>query len=270
VSIEQRGRAGRFYARTGDITKAREQGDKIAAVDAGHPAGLFLLGVGKLTDGQSAEASKLFEQAIDRDPDPQYYEALGRAQENLGTSTGESQRLRDARTAYDQAAALAPKLLAALVGSARMSNALYEYDKVLPPLKKAIELAPADGEVAYLFGVAYDQTDQDDAAMQWLAASVKTAPRADAYHRLGELYYARDNAASAASAMTEATKLAEKDFATTGVEPKWLVDTYYMLGLIEVTRGNKAGARAAWSKWLSRNPTDHVKVASVRDQLATL
>ena len=37
-----------------------------------------------------------------------------------------------------------------------------------------------------------------------------------------------------------------------------------------MTRGNKGVAKAAWEKWLGRNPTDHVKVADVQAQLLTL
>ena len=70
--------------------------------------------------------------------------------------------------------------------------------------------------------------------------------------------------------MLEASRLAELDYAKTKISPRWLTDTYYLLGLIEMTRGNKGVAKAAWEKWLGRNPTDHVKVADVQAQLLTL
>ena len=76
--VEVRASAGRFFARHGDYARAGEQGELIQAVDATHPAGLYLKAEGALATGKVEEAGKLFRAAVDADRDPQYLDGQGR------------------------------------------------------------------------------------------------------------------------------------------------------------------------------------------------
>ncbi|MGN6108407.1 MAG: tetratricopeptide repeat protein, partial [Kofleriaceae bacterium] len=71
AGVELRGRAGRFFARTGQLDKAAAQGEQLAAAAPTHPAGLYLKGEAALAANRPDEAAKLFRQAVDADRDPQ-------------------------------------------------------------------------------------------------------------------------------------------------------------------------------------------------------
>lgn len=145
--------------------------------------------------------------------------------------------------------------------------------KALEVLQIAAKEKPGDAEVAFLIGWAYDDLntpDSDKLAIQWLGKAVAAAPRSEAYKRLG--YIQREsNPAASAAAFGAATRMAAEEEAKTGTEVPWLTEALYLLGSVEESRNNNAAAKAAWQRWLDRNPTkDPTLVDQIRRRIRTM
>src|SRR6185437_5104311 len=110
VTADVRARAGRFWARTGDIAKARAQGEALVKADNENPAGLYLSAEGLLVDGKLELAQKMFKKATDFDAQAQYLDGLGRADELLWNQNEDTRYQEDAMRAYEKASAADPKM----------------------------------------------------------------------------------------------------------------------------------------------------------------
>jgi tetratricopeptide (TPR) repeat protein len=270
VSVDVRVRAGRFFARTRDIPSARIQGDEILKVDENNSAGLYLRGEGLLADGRPGDARRLFKQAVDRDLDPQYLDALGRASEATAASTGDTGIRDDALRTYIEASALAPTMLHPVLARGRLHLAGRDYAKALVAYEAALALAPTNPEIPYGMGVAYDQLDEPALAIKWLNRAVAIEPFADAFFRLGSLHYEANQPGPAASALTRATEYGLKEERHHGTAVPWLTAAYRMLGSVELLLHHDRAARMAWEAYLDRAPTDPVQADEVRRELLGL
>ncbi|MGH9888546.1 MAG: tetratricopeptide repeat protein, partial [bacterium] len=155
-SLELRARAGRFYARTGAIDKAGEQGAKIVEADPHSAAGLYLKGEGLLAAGKALDARQMFQHALEVDRDPQYLDALGRAAEAL--AKGGDRELQDlALRSYQAAAEAAPAMSNPLAGQGRLYVARHEAAKAVRPLLDAARIEPRNADVQFLLGAAYQE-----------------------------------------------------------------------------------------------------------------
>jgi cytochrome c-type biogenesis protein CcmH/NrfG len=133
----------------------------------------------------------------------------------------------------------------------------------------ANKLRPDDAEVKYGIGVAYQEMNQPKGAMAWLADSVATRPSADAFNRLGRMYFDADQPDRAAGALTEAVKLGKKQELDAGTKVSWLTDSLYLLGRVQSDRRNVQAAKQAWEDFLGRQPSNQTQVDEVKRYLAT-
>jgi tetratricopeptide (TPR) repeat protein len=267
-TLELRARAGRFYARTGAIDKAGEQGAKIVAVDPSNPAGFYLKGEALLAAGKALEAKQAFLRASDLDRDPQYLDAVGRAAEVLGQG-GDREQQDLALRSYAAAAEGTPAPPNAFIGQGRLYVARHEAAKAVPALIAASRLDPNNAEVMSLMGAAYQELQQPAVALQWFEASTRIAPSAEAFWRMGQLYRDGNAAAMAAAALGSATRLASESEKKSGKPVVWLTDALYLLGRVQLDLHNEAAARDAWSIYVGRTPTPSAQLTEVKQLLAT-
>jgi len=258
----------RFFARRGEYAKAAAQGEKIYAAEPAHPAGLYLKAEGALAAGKPEEAAKLFRGAVDADRDPQYLDGQGRAAEALSAQTGEAKLQDVALRAYMAAAELAPTMFNPHVGLGRLYLARREAAKAIPPLLEASKLRPDDPEVTRLIGLAYKELQERHVAIEWLARAYRLAPAAETAWHLGQLYGEVNATRDAIAAYGNATRLglaAEQ----AGAKLPWLTEALYKLGRIYMDSGNEQAAKAAWVKFVRRNPKPGAQLDEVRRELET-
>jgi tetratricopeptide (TPR) repeat protein len=266
--LEIRVRAGRFFARTGAIAKAAEQGAKILAIDPRDPAGLYLRGEELLAAGKLPEAKQQFQRAIDGDRDPQYLDALGRTAEAIAQS-GDREAQELALRSYAAAAEAAPNMLDPLIAQGRLYVVRREAAKAVPPLIAASRIDPRNADVMFLLGAAYQDIQQPATARQWLEDAVKLAPSAEGYWRIGQIERDANHGAQTVAALTSATRLAAEAELRAGKPVAWLTDALYILGRTELDLHHDAAARDAWRAYLGRNPPPSPQVTEVKQLLAT-
>ena len=267
-SLELRGRAGRFFARTGALDKAGEQGAKIVEAEPGNATGLYLQGEGLLSAGKLLEAKQAFQRALERERDPQYLDALGRAAEAL--ARGGDRELQDlALRSYLAAAEAAPTTFNSLAGQGRLYVARHEAAKAVPPLLAAAKLDPRSADVMFLLGAAYQELQQPAEALRLLEASAKLSPRPDAFWRIGQIARDANRGPRAAAALGEATRLAAEAEQRTGTPIPWLTDALYLQGRVNFDLHHESGARDAWIMYVARNPPASAQLTEVKQLLAT-
>jgi tetratricopeptide (TPR) repeat protein len=269
-SLELRARAGRFFARIGALDRAGEQGAQIVAADATNAAGLYLKGEGLLAAGKLVEAKQTFQRAVELDRDPQYLDALGRAAEALCQTSGDRELQDLALRSYLSAAEAAPTMFNPLAGQGRLYVARHEAAKAVTPLLAAIKLDSKNAEVMFLIGAAYQELQQTATALQWLEASAKIAPRADAFWRIGQIYRDANQGPPARAAVASATRLAAEAEKRTGKPVAWLTDALYLQGRVNLDLHDEAAARDAWVRYVARNPPVSAQLSEVKQLLSTL
>ena len=270
VTADVRARAGRFFARTGDITAARQQGELLLAANPEDAVGLFLKAEGLLADGRPVEARRLMQEAVLADPDAQIFDGLGRAAEAYAAQNGDTAMRDEALRAYAQASERDPTMPNPWLGAGRLHLARAEYEKALVAYEQALKLAPRNPDIPYGIGIAYAELEDAPRAIEWLARAVAVQPRADAYWKLGSLYYEADRAGPAAAALTQATQLAIRDEREHGVTVPWLTDALWLLGTVQQVLRNDRATLAAWEAYLARNPTNTAQADEVRANLTPL
>ncbi len=267
--LEMRIHSGRFFARTGQIDQAAEQGAKILEVDHGNAAGKYLKAEGLLAEGKIDDARKLFTEAATTEKEAQYLDGQGRATEQLAQLRNDLALQDAALNAYKDASKLAPTMFNPLVGMGRLYIARKEEGKALAPLLQASKLLPQDPEVPYLIGVAYQNLDQKPTAIEWLKRSNTLRPRAEASYRLGLLYIDLNQPGAAKSALADATSQGLEEDKKTGVAPPWLTDGLFRLGRVANDAHDEATARDAWEKYVRRNPPPGVQLNEANTALRT-
>ena len=270
VSLDLRARAGRFYVRTKQIDKARAQSEPLLKADPDSAAGLFLKASGLMADNKIDEARRDFQLAADKDPDAQYWDALGGADEALVAATHDGKYSDEAVRAYMQASQLAPTMFNPRLRGGLLHLARHEDPKAIEALTAALQLQPNNADVLYGLGVAEQEQSHFAEAVGWLTKSVAIKPNADAYNRLGKLYYDQDKAEAAAAAFARATELGLAEEHASGEILPWLTESLYLLGRIELVRHDEGAARRAWELYLGRNPSDHTQEGEVRREMRGL
>ncbi|HEX4423143.1 MAG TPA: tetratricopeptide repeat protein [Kofleriaceae bacterium] len=267
-SLELRGRAGQFYARTGAPDKAGAQGALIVAADPDNAAGLYLKGEGLLAAGRPLEAKQALQRAAELDRDPQYLDALGRAAEAL--ALGGDRELQDlALRSYLAAAEAAPAMENPLAGQGRLYVARHEAAKAVPPLLAASKLEPQNAEVMFLIGASYQELQQPATALQWLEAAAKIHPDATTFWRMAQLYRDANQGPRASAALASATRLAAEVEQQTKRPVPWLTDALYLRGRVSYDLHDEATARDAWTRYVARHPPPSAQLTEVTQLLAT-
>jgi tetratricopeptide (TPR) repeat protein len=264
VPLEVRIRAGRFWARTGDVARARAQGEAIRAIDANNPNGMYLEAEGLFADKKLIEARRLYQQATDVAEDPLFLDGLGRTSEALGAAQGDSRYKDEALRAYTRASELAPTLLSSVIGRGRLLLERRDAAKALAALEAANQLKPGDPDVQYGIGVAHQELGDRKNAVTWLARALAARPRAEGFYRLGLLHYDLDRGREASDALWSAVGYATEDERKLGATIPWLTDALYLLGSIENQLRRDAQARRAWEQYLARGPSNQTQEKEVR------
>ncbi|HLL21459.1 MAG TPA: tetratricopeptide repeat protein, partial [Kofleriaceae bacterium] len=270
-TLELRARAGRFFARVGQMQKAGEQGAKILELQEDHPAGLYLKGEGLFHANKTDAARKLFVQASDADPEPQYLDARGRAAERWAAESGNTSYQDDALRSFGRAVERDPQLFSAWLGQGRLYVVRQEDAKALEPLQKAWQIKQT-AEVARLLGIALKNVkNQPQNAAGWLEKAYEMEPTADAAFHLGELYTdpRLNNPKAAIRSYERATSLARRGEKDGKPVPAWLAQALYDLGDIHRTQNNLKGAKDAWEQWLQRNPKPGPRLKEVQQMMVT-
>ncbi|MBT8491494.1 MAG: tetratricopeptide repeat protein, partial [Deltaproteobacteria bacterium] len=238
-SISLRSLAGRFFARIGETDRAAKLGNSILAEQPKNPAGLYLKGEALMAEEKYREASKLFSTSAQNDPQPQFFEGLGRAHEGLG-------ELNPAAKAYARALEGDPNYLEPRLARARIFVTQRRFSKALEELDKASQLAPKNAQIEFFRGKTYVAIKKYDSGITHLSRSVRIDSRpAEPHYQLGVAYYNTDKPSAAAASLGAATSRANGDEA-------WLVEAFRILGYAQRAAGNRGGAISAWRNYLDR------------------
>jgi tetratricopeptide (TPR) repeat protein len=257
VSIDVRIRAGRFFARTGDMESTRKQAEEILAAEPGNAAGLFLRAEGLLADGQLDEARRMYQQAADTEQEAQYLDGLGRASEAEATKSGDTARRDEALRAYILASDKDPRMLNPRLGRGRLHLARLEHAKAVEACQEALALAPNEPSIPYCVGMGYAGLKNNAKAVEWLSRAVRARPMADAYYELGTIYIDKGGRESeAANALTRATELGVKQEREIGTNVPWLTQAYYLLGDVSGSLSRRREECRAYKAFLERRPSD--------------
>jgi Flp pilus assembly protein TadD len=154
------------------------------------------------------------------------------------------QRTDEARAEYERAIAIDPKMTAAY-----LNLGILLVDKepaaAVVPLKKALELTPAESRLRFLLGIAQERSQDYAGAVETLEAASKLDPRdTETLEHLGTLYLGLKRPAEA--------------------EPKFRVvleakpnDAVALLGLAKsLDAQNKPGVTEAFKNYLAEQPAD--------------
>ncbi|MEO8844878.1 MAG: tetratricopeptide repeat protein [Kofleriaceae bacterium] len=271
--VQARVRAGRFLARQflagkGDIKTAAAQADPILAAEPDNPGGHYLRGEGLLAANQLDNALKELALAADGDPEPQYLDAQGRAAEQsaLAINGGDTKYFDLALRVYERASQAAPQMFNPWAGMGRIHIERREYSKAVVPLLAASKLDPKNVDVKYYMGIAYKNTGHPTEAAEWLVQAAAGKHDAETYWELAQLYQ-EANSPKQESALREATSLALAQETKTGTSIAWLSEAYYNLGQTEYGLHNFPAAKAAFEKFIGRNPPPGAQLSEARRML---
>jgi tetratricopeptide (TPR) repeat protein len=219
-TIAARAAAGRFYARRGDLERAGKLGESILGEDPHHPAGLFLRGSGELAAGKVNEAQKDFTEAVAIDPQPQYYEALGRSYEAQN-------QLDDAIAQYTMAAERDKQYVDPIIDRARVRQTRREWKLSLDDLDAARKLDDRRAEIYFMKAKAfYTLGDKKAAIAPAQEAIARDGKHGEAFFVLGSALYDLNRPGEAVANLKKAIELAPN----TNPRPAWFPEAHRTLG----------------------------------------
>ncbi len=260
ASIGAKERAGRFYARTGDLAKALALGDALRTAQPRNATGIYLLGEQLYSEGKFEEARAKFAEAVRLDANAQLYEALGRAGEQM-------QVYGDALADFGRAAELDTDYLAPRLGRARVHLAQGHYADALAELAAAQKIAPQSAEIYAGIGQCYSATNRFKEAAKAYEAAIRLDPKnAFSHYQLGMAYFDLDRAGQAAASLQRAVELADK----TPIEEEWLPKALEHLGRAAQMSGQKSTAIEAYKRLLENVPDDSIEARDAKKELLRL
>jgi tetratricopeptide (TPR) repeat protein len=254
-TLRARAAAGRYWARRDRVDLARAQGEIVAAAEPGNPAASFLLGVGLLADGKLLDAVTALREAVSLDPQAQYWEALGRAQEK-------QKSLGEAQVSFENAVRLDASYPAPLRGLGRVHLMRNDYAAALGVLERAARLDPEPAEVFVGMGDAHHALRHlDEAIAAYGQALARDADDAATHFKLGRVYFDDDRGAQSVAHLRRAIELAPQ-----GTE--WLPKAWRFLAYRQRANGNQAEMCRAFREYLELAPaTDLLRDEVKRDSL---
>jgi tetratricopeptide (TPR) repeat protein len=266
--VQARVRAGQFLARKGDIKTAAAQADAILAAEPDNSGGHYLRGEGMIAAGQLDKARIELSLATEADPEPQYLDAQGRAFEASANATtgGDTKYFDGALRAYERASQAAPQMFNPWARTGRIHIQRKEYTQAVVPLLAASKLDPKNIDVKFDMGIAYKNTGHPTEAAEWLVQAAAGKQDAETYWQLA-LLYQEANSPKLEGALREATSLAQAQETKTGTTILWLSSAYYTLGEAEYGLHNFPAAKAAFEKFIERNPQAGAQLTEARHLL---
>ena len=127
-----------------------------------------------LLEGDHHEALIKLRDVIKADPKNSY------AYFYAGTALFEIGQFEAAATAYRAAVRLAPRYLAARVGLSHALRILEEHRAAMTEARKALEIAPGDGDALYALGLVQAATGDKLGARRSIEAFLRTGPEFEA------------------------------------------------------------------------------------------
>jgi tetratricopeptide (TPR) repeat protein len=263
--------AGKFYARHGNVKKAAELAGPILLEEPDNAAGHYLKGEGLLADGKLDEARTELTTASSNDPDVQYFDALGRADEASLAASKDLKFQEAAIQAYMHATQADPTWFNPWAGLGRAHVDRHEFTKSIEELDHAWKIQH-DANVAYDFGMAYKTLGPKVTAIGWLEESTRIDPkRADVWYELGTLYQdsnRRGDDRKMIDALARATKLGVDD-ENQGKTVDWLTEAFYTLGDQYSLVHDLSGQKRAWQTYVDRKPKDQTRYTTALNALQT-
>jgi len=180
----------------------------------------------------------------------------------------------------DRATKADGKLFHAWLGLGRMLTQANHPDEAIKALEVATTLDRSNSAAMYemgraFYGVRNQGPQYKKTGTQWFESALKASPalaadvKADAYWRLGDLYFDLNKPGETARAWESATALAEDIEKNTGKAPTWLTMTWYRLGQVHEGMNNRVAQKRAWTRFVSRNPPDGSEKSAATYWLAT-
>ncbi|MDP2940627.1 MAG: tetratricopeptide repeat protein, partial [Candidatus Omnitrophota bacterium] len=199
----------------------------------------FKLGINYFEQGNSSEAIRYFQKAIELAPDfaASYY--------NLGVVYYAQGNLSEAIKYYQKAIELDPNLAQAYINLGAAYTEQGDLSEAVKFLQKAIEIAPRFYPQAYMnLGLVYKHQDNLSDAIKYLQKAIEIDPNyAEAYYNLGWVYDSQSNFAEAIKYYQKAIEL----------DPNY-VSAYNNLGLVYSNQGNLAEAVKYLQKAIELDP----------------
>jgi tetratricopeptide (TPR) repeat protein len=246
--------AGRYYARHGDIDRARREGELLAAAEPGNPAAKFLLGIGLLADDKPADAIKSLREAVALDPQAQYHEGLGRALERQ-KSLGEAQQ------AYEQSVRLDGSYAPPLVGLGRLHLARRDFESARDVLERASRLEPGEAEVWVGIGDAFAGLRKaPEAVAAYQTALSKDDKNAETHYKMARVLIEGDRGSQAIGNLRRALDLAP-------AETEWIPEAWRLLGNRYYAAGQRGDMCVAFRKYLEVSPPTDLMRDEVKRQV---
>jgi tetratricopeptide (TPR) repeat protein len=201
-------RLGSVLMREGRLAEAESCFRAALARDRDYVEAMLGLGEIEVQRGDAASAIKRFELAISIDPRrPRAHYLLGRAREGLGQP-------EEALASYFRAMEFDANDVPSMARTAAIQLARGQPDQALARLDPAVELAPGDGEIRALRGLAHWKLHHIPEAIADLRAALQRLPdRPDLYYNLALVLEADHKPADARSAAEQALRLAPADTA---------------------------------------------------------
>jgi tetratricopeptide (TPR) repeat protein len=203
--------------------------------------------------GRNDAAAAMFEEAIKRQPDQDYYYLfLGKAYLDWATTVTDANQQSDLVKKSEQALLRArdlnPLNTDHWANLARESKAKGDLDQALAYYVEATRLSPHNAQLFNEWGLIYVQKGMYDEAIAKFEHSLELDPiYADTYLYLGEAYRLQDKAESAIEAYEKAIEL----------DPN-MGQAYTALGVLYSQQGKLPEARQAFEKAVALAPKDMV------------
>ena len=190
-----------------------QAGPKSAADAAVKPSPRTLrlntLGVANMNQGKSAEAEKLFEQALAADPD------FARARMNLGIAFLAQQKLEQARAALEEATTKLPDDPFAWYNLGLAYKDSAEAEKAITAFQRVEKIAPEEPDAYYFEGFLQSQLQKYDEAIAAFKKTLALAPyHASAQFGLARAYQRKGDVEAAREGMKRFQKLTSEHLGT--------------------------------------------------------
>lgn len=156
--------------------------------------------------GMCEEASKSYQQAIEKEPEePVYYN-------NLGISLTKLERYDEAIEVYKKMLEVQPSSYTANKSLGELYGMQKKYPEAMPYFSKAAELSPDDPDAFYSLGACLMNTGSREEATEAFSKAIEIKPDyAMAYYQLGMIYVNQNNKEEAIKHLEKFLELAPSD-----------------------------------------------------------
>jgi tetratricopeptide (TPR) repeat protein len=198
---------GSIFFERGYMTEAEHFLNLALRDDPENSEALYGLGSIYLQENKPAEARSTFERVLKLPQ--RYPGTLPNAWNNLGLLSAREGQTDEAIRQFQQALQLDPDHFIALENLGNAYRQAKRWDGAKATLQRALQLNPDSAEANYAMGMAYAQTDDADRAYDYLQKAVAEKPAyPEALNNLGVLYLRKNQPADAEKSFKEAIRVA--------------------------------------------------------------